>query len=158
MLFIYSLKQFIMKKVLIILVALIAFVAVSCEKEEAISPWDVENKTIIGEWKASTPIVLGDEVVGTTISFNENDRWRAKGHFYAGLLKTDNDDITSFEWYLDGTLLVIAVDNLNGHNTNTDSYVSVKVYFDQPDQNDQLDRMTIYGLEGGDVVLKRSRY
>ena len=147
-----------MKKVLFMLIAVIAFFAVSCEKEETISPWDVEDTTIIGEWRAFTPIILSDDAIGTTISFTENDRWRAKGHFYAGTLKTDNDNIVSFEWYMDGTELIIAVDNLDGHNTDADTYVSVKVWFQNPDQNGQLDKMTIYGLDGGDVVLKRSRY
>lgn len=147
-----------MKKTLIILmVAMFALVAVSCEKEEVTSPYDVENETIIGEWRSPVVLVLGvigdEDVQGNVLSFNANDRWRAKGHFYGGLIKTTNDAVYTFEWYMDGNELVIAADNISGHNTDIDTYVTYSVSFDSPDHNGQLDGMNL-----GDVHLKRSRY
>jgi hypothetical protein len=129
-----------MKKVLVILVTFIAFVAISCEKEEVALPlweWDYDG-VLLGEWvvvssvdnETFAPFYVDIEGVQQTVtrigpddvfSFTDVDKWRAKGHTFAGTL-TQGEEVYFFEWYIKENSLMIIWDDptiVGERNLNT---------------------------------------
>ena len=148
-----------MKKVLFMLIAIIAIVTISCEKEEVASPlweWDYDG-VLLGEWvvvssvdnETFAPYTVGEEGVQSVFSFTDVDKWRAKGHTFAGTLtqtlSTGGESVYVFEWYIKENSLMIAWDDPNvvgerNSNTNFDAefqYINTRfiddneIYFDE---------------------------